>query len=149
MGVDAAAPCGTESHRAFDFWLGEWSVYRPDGELAGGNHIERGYDGCVIHERYVGAAGRYRGESLNIYDAVRGVWHQTWVDTTGQLLLLQGGLRDGRMVLEGRTTLDGGKIRRQRITWTPNADGSVRQRWEAADGDAEWRTLFKGLYRRE
>jgi hypothetical protein len=36
-----------------------------------------------------------------------------------------------------------------RVTWTPNADGSVRQLWEkSADGGATWTTAFDGLYTR-
>jgi hypothetical protein len=56
----------------------------------------------VLHERYA-TPGGYSGESLNIYDASRKLWHQTWVDSTGTLLLLDGGVRDGRMMLEGQT----------------------------------------------
>ena len=85
--ASATAPCSTPAHREFDFWLGEWEVRAPDGKLAGINRIEREYDGCVLHERYTTERG-YRGESLNVYDAARGVWHQTWVDNTGVLLLL-------------------------------------------------------------
>lgn len=46
-----AAPCDAPAHREFDFWLGQWQVHTPDGEMAGSNHIERGYGGCVLHER--------------------------------------------------------------------------------------------------
>ena len=144
----AAAPCDTPAHRAFDFWLGEWQVRTPDGKLAGVNRIEREYDGCVLHERYTTARG-YAGESLNVYDAPRGVWHQTWVDTGGMLLLLEGGVRDGSMVLAGQTTGADGQVTRHRITWTPGADGSVRQFWESTDGQGQWKTAFDGRYTRK
>ena len=37
---------------------------------------------------------------------------------------------------------------RERITWTPNADGSVRQHWETSTDDGKtWKTSFDGLYR--
>src|SRR4051812_17556363 len=85
----ADASCDTPAHRGFDFWLGHWEVRTPDGKLAGTNRIEREYDGCVLHERYATPRG-YSGESLNIYDASRKLWHQTWVDSTGTLLLLEG-----------------------------------------------------------
>lgn len=143
-----AAPCDTPSHRAFDFWLGEWQVRTPDGKLAGVNRIEREYDGCVIHERYA-TGGAYRGESLNVYDAPRTLWHQTWVDSSGMLLLLEGGLRDGKMVLEGQTVGSDAQITRHRIIWTPNADGSVRQFWESTDAQGRWGTAFDGHYTRK
>jgi len=143
-----AAPCETPAQRAFDFWLGEWQVRTPDGKLAGVNRIEREYDGCVLRERYTTGRG-YGGESLNIYDAPRKVWHQTWVDTAGTLLVLEGGIRDGKMVLEGQTTGADAQLTRHRITWTANADGSVRQLWESTDAKGQWSTTFDGLYMRK
>jgi hypothetical protein len=140
-------PCTDAAHRAFDFWLGDWQVHKPDGKLAGHNRITREYGGCVIHEHYTGAAG-YSGESLNIYDASRKLWHQTWVDNGGLLLVLEGGIRDGAMVLEGQTTGADGVVAKQRITWTPNGDGSVRQLWEATNAKGEWTTSFDGRYTR-
>jgi hypothetical protein len=142
-----AGPCDASAHRAFDFWLGEWQVKTPNGKVAGNNRIEREYGGCVLHERYDTGRG-YSGESLNIYDAGRGVWHQTWVDTGGTLLQLEGGLREGRMVLEGQTADAAGQVTRHRITWTPNADGTVRQFWESTDAKGAWTTAFDGLYTR-
>ena len=143
--VMAAAPCARPEYRAFDFWLGDWQVHRPDGKLAGHNRITREYDGCVIHEHYTTEHG-YSGESLNIYDAARKVWHQTWVDNSGSLLMLEGGMHAGAMVLQGQTVGQDGKLAKQRITWTPNADGSVRQLWEATNANGEWTTSFDGRY---
>lgn len=144
----ASAACDAPGYREFDFWLGEWEVHTPDGKLAGINRIERGYDGCVLHERYKSSRA-YSGESLNIYDASRKVWHQTWVDNTGTLLVLEGGLRDGRMVLESVADAAGAQPARHRITWTANADGSVRQLWESTDAQGQWSTAFDGLYTRK
>lgn len=144
----AAGACDGSAHRQFDFWLGEWNVRTPDGNLVGVNSITGESGGCVLHERYSTGRG-YSGESLNIYDAARKVWHQTWVDTSGTLLLLEGGLRRGSMVLEGQTVGANGQVTRHRITWTPGADGSVRQYWESTDGDGQWRTAFDGFYTRK
>ena len=141
----AAAPCTGPEYRAFDFWLGDWQVHKPDGTLAGHNRITREYDGCVIHEHYTTDHG-YSGESLNIYDASRKVWHQTWVDNSGLLLTLEGGMHAGAMVLQGQTVDADGKITRQRITWTPNPDGSVRQLWQATNRKGAWITSFDGHY---
>jgi hypothetical protein len=143
-----AAPCDDPAYRAFDFWLGEWQVRTPDGKLAGTNRIEREYDGCVLHERYATGRG-YAGESLNTYDSGRKVWHQTWVDSGGTLLLLDGSLREGKMVLEGQTTSADAKLTKHRIAWTPTADGSVRQLWESTDANGQWTVAFDGLYTRK
>ncbi len=143
-----AAPCSSAEHRQFDFWLGEWTVTTPDGKLAGHNRITSILGGCALREEWSGAGGG-SGTSTNVYDATRGVWHQTWVDAQGSLLVLEGGLRDGAMVLEGRTRGREGKTLENRVTWTPAADGSVRQVWDVSrDGGSTWKTVFDGLYRR-
>jgi hypothetical protein len=155
LGVAATSPaqgqpdtCASAEHREFDFWIGEWNVHAANGKLAGTNSIKREIGGCVLHERYETGRG-YSGESFNIYDAPRRRWHQTWVDSGGLLLLLEGGLRDGKMVLEGQTTGADQKITSHRITWTPNPDGSVRQLWESTGPDGERTVAFDGVYTRK
>ena len=127
---------------AFDFWLGEWEVHDPDGRLVGRNSITAPFDTGAIAEHWRG--GGVTGHSLSAWDAGRGCWHQTWVDSSGGVLLLDGGLRDGAMVLEG---VDDGA--RQRITWTAAEDGGVRQLWETSTDDGRtWTTAFDGRYSR-
>lgn len=141
--------CSAPEYRQFDFWIGNWRVETPDGKLAGHNRITSIHDGCGLREEWTGA-GPSRGGSLNIYDAIRGVWHQTWIDNGGLLLTIEGGLRDGRMVLEGaRRNQDGDEIS-ERITWTPLERGNVEQRWEqSTDGGETWKVVFLGIYKRE
>jgi hypothetical protein len=148
--ADAATPssCAAPEHRQFDFWVGKWKVSTPDGKLAGRNRITREFNGCVIHEHYSTDRG-YGGESLNAYDSARKQWHQTWVDTDGLVLTLEGGWDGNSMVLAGESPDEKGALRRQRITWTPNADGSVRQLWEAMDANGAWAVAFDGRYTRE
>ena len=140
-------PCESPEHRQFDFWVGEWEVTTPDGKTAGRNSITRELKNCVIHEHWAGAGGM-NGESFNMWDTVRKRWHQTWVNDNGNLLLLDGAFQNGSMLLTGIS----GPPERQvtnRITWTPGADGTLRQHWEAsADGGKTWKTAFDGLYRR-
>ena len=148
IAADAApptAPCAGAENRQFDFWIGDWRVAKPDGTFAGMNRITREYGGCVIHEHYATGKG-YTGESLNMYDAARAVWHQTWVDDGGLLLTLEGKWNGKSMVLEGLAPGANGALGKQRITWTPNADGSVRQLWEAADDKGAWSVVFDGRY---
>lgn len=144
----ATAACDAPGYRQFDFWIGQWAVSGAGGKLAGHNRIEAAYEGCVLRETYT-TAGGYRGESLNVYDAGRDRWHQTWVDNSGRLLLLEGGLSGADMVLEGTSTERDGSVGRHRIRWTPNADGSVRQHWQVRDQAGGWKTLFDGVYVRK
>ena len=137
--------CADERFRQFDFWLGEWEVRTADGKVAGTNRISRALDGCVVLEEYATPSG-FAGKSFNIFDKSRGVWHQTWVDNSGLLLDLEGGLVDGSMVLAGEVSGADGAKRQQRISWTPNADGTVRQLWESKVASGEWQVVFDGTY---
>ncbi len=140
--------CSSEPHRAFDLWVGEWDVFNPAGTLVAESIITLEMNDCVVHESYTNAQG-YHGESFNVFDRSRGVWHQTWVDQNGALLTLEGGVVDGAMVLEGTTIQPDGSEVLNRVTWTPADDGSVRQLWQAtADGGETWTTAFDGTYRR-
>jgi hypothetical protein len=126
----------------FDFWLGEWEVFDADGEHVGRNSIRAPYDTGALTEHWRGDGG-VAGHSLNSWDPERGCWHQTWIDSTGGILLLDGGVHDGAMVLTG-VAADA----QQRITWTPEGEG-VRQLWEASKDDGvTWSVAFDGHYRR-
>jgi hypothetical protein len=142
--------CDAPEHRQFDFWVGEWGVESPEGKQLGTNSIRIEMNGCVLHERWKGAGGG-SGESFNIWDRTRGVWHQTWVDGIGTLLLLEGGLEGKSMRLAGKGKNASGQLVRQRITWTPLTDegcrGCVRQLWESAAEGGDWATVFHGIYR--
>jgi hypothetical protein len=147
--VNAAEPapgCADSQARQFDFWIGQWRVTE-NGKLAGHNHIERVLGGCALIENWSGAKGG-SGKSLNFFDRNDGLWHQTWIDGGGGALFLAGKFEDGAMRLEGeRPGADGKPSTRHRITWTPLADGSVRQLWESTPaGKVEWTRQFDGLY---
>lgn len=143
-------PCQDPAYRQFDFWLGSWDVFRPDGQKAGHNDITSEMGGCVLHEHYDGAGG-YHGESFNTWDPGRGVWHQTWVDNGGTLLLIEGTFSEGHMRLEGTTVGLDGSTTLHRITWTQldESGDRVRQLWEqSTDGGDSWAVAFDGEYRR-
>ena len=127
---------------AFDFWLGEWEVHDPQGRHVGRNSVTAPFATGAVAEHWRGDGGVV-GHSLSAWDAERGCWHQTWMDSTGGVLLLDGDVRGGAMVLEG---IDADA--RQRITWTVEGD-AVRQLWESSKDDGEtWVVAFDGRYRR-
>lgn len=131
--------------RAFDFWVGSWTVTdAATGETVGRNRIEAIVGGRALHEHWTGASG-LEGESLNVYDELRGSWHQTWVSSDGMLLELDGGLNEEAMEMHGSA----GDEALHRIRWTPRADGTVVQRWDQSlDGGDSWELLFEGVYTR-
>lgn len=145
------AACSSGKFRQFDFWIGDWDVSTND-QPAGTNSIHPIIGGCALQENWQGSGpGGLSGTSFNIYDQANDQWHQTWVDSSGTLLQLDGGLIDGKMVLSGtRPRLDGNGMALHRITWTPNENGTVSQFWEASTDDgASWTVLFDGLYARQ
>jgi len=142
----APPPPPAASHD-FDFWLGEWNVTTSDGKPAGTSRIESIASGWGLLENWTGTGGG-SGKSLNSYNTARQQWQQYWVGSGG-VLELAGGMVDGKMVLSGSHQV-GGKDVVERITWTPNADGTVRQFWEQSkDGGKTWGVAFDGLYRRK
>ena len=133
--------------RQFDFWVGEWDVTNPAGKMAGQSKIELIAGGAGVLENWTGAGG-YTGRSLNAWNATQKEWQQYWVGSDGGVLQLVGGIVEGRMVLSAEREVRGQR-RLERITWTPNADGTVRQHWEqSTDGGKTWTTAFDGLYRK-
>ena len=141
-------PCAAPLHRQFDFWIGVWDVVGPAGKFAGINRVEPTDRGCALSESWSSAGGGYTGHSLNSVGS-DGRWRQTWVDSGGLRLELVGGLVDGRMVLEGETPAGGAGAPpvKNRITWSPEPEGRVRQHWETSpDGGKTWATAFDGMY---
>lgn len=144
------APCSAPEYHQFDFWIGNWDVYDPTGKtLQGTNEITRPLGDCVLQEHWAGSQGG-KGQSFNVYDATRKLWHQTWIDDHGGLLLLDGGLVDGKMVLSGEKPAHGKQPAHiDRITWEPLAGGDVRQLWETStDQGKTWSVAFDGRYKR-
>jgi hypothetical protein len=129
--------CEDAVHHQFDFWLGDWDVTTLDGKPAGHNHIVSIAGGCGLEEQWTGAGGG-SGRSLNTYDPADRRWHQFWVGGDGTILRLSGSFASDVMTLEG-----GGN----RIRFTRNADGTVRQTWDtSSDGGTSWKTIFDGKY---
>lgn len=147
-----APPCTTEpAFRQFDFWLGEWAVTdRSDGSYAGENRVTKIEGDCAVREEWTGSEGG-TGTSLNYYNPVTGKWRQIWVASGNYSLEIEGGLRDGSMVMEGEIYYYRMDAKYSfRGTWTPEKDGSVRQHFEQFDEESgEWRDWFDGRYVRK
>lgn len=140
-------PCKTQpEYRQFDFWVGEWDVQNPQGQQAGTNSIQLILGDCVVFENWTGARGG-AGKSFNIYNAAKGKWQQTWVDSSGNVLELFGEYKEGRMSLVGEKKGADGRLILSRLTWTRLPSDRVRQLWEQSnDGGKTWTVAFDGTY---
>jgi hypothetical protein len=143
--------CTAPEHREFDFWVGHWDVY-PTGKdkLVAHSLIEKLYDGCTIRENWMPLSNP-GGGSLNMYDPGDRRWHQTWQDNGNSRVEFDGGLTGGKMVLLGFWAgVNGpGQDALIRMTYTPNADGSVRQFGEQSiDHGLTWSPNFDFTYKK-
>jgi hypothetical protein len=139
-------PCTTPHHAQFDFWVGEWEVRGPKGNVIGTSRIEKIEAGCGIQENWTDARG-VTGRSINAFSNTDRKWHQAWIGSGGQFLHLAGELRGKEMVLEGAAINQTKQPTIERVTWTPQADGRVRQFWQQSiDGGKTWTTVFDGMY---
>ena len=134
-----ADPCAVPEFHQFDFWAGQWDVYGPKGKQVANSLIEKVY-GCGIRENWMPFGG---GGSLNIYIPTDKHWEQFWIDSGGTRATFIGGLKGKEMVIQGEWA---GPL--VRITYTPNADGSVRQYGEqSTDSGKTWAPSFDLLYK--
>jgi tetratricopeptide (TPR) repeat protein len=142
-----ARPCMYDSlHAQFDFWVGKWNVYTPQGQLAGTNVIEKVIHGCMLLENWTSSSGG-EGKSINYYDPAKQTWVQTWVDGSGDLIDIEGVLRDGAMHFVGTHYYRDGRTELFRMSFTPQSDGSVRQFIEQSrDSGETWYVWFDGKY---
>jgi ketosteroid isomerase-like protein len=140
--------CAAANHHEFDFWIGDWEAFdfdNPD-KIVARTRVTSILGGCVLFEEYNGASG-LEGLSLSILDASKPQWHQSWVTNRGQLLLLDGKMESGAMVLSGMELVSGGKKRQVRGTWK-RVNGGVRESAETSlDHGKSWQPWFDLVFR--
>lgn len=140
--------CSAPEYRQFDFFVGDWDTYdvTDSTTVVARNHVTPMLDGCAVREVYDQTDGM-RGESFSTYDAARRSWHQSWVTNHGTMLLLDGGLVDGRMALTATDRgVDGTTSLLRGVWWTRG--NTVRERAERSkDGGATWSPVFDIVFR--
>ncbi|WP_138433727.1 hypothetical protein [Winogradskyella algicola] len=142
--------CCTEKHLEFDFWIGTWEVTNPNGTKAGENTIEKIQGDCVLQENWTSSTPGYTGTSNNFYNNKTKQWEQIWIDNQGQSLHLKGNKLGNQMILQtDEETNSEGKTVYHRVTWTDNANGTVRQLWETIIDGEGTTVVFDGLYKRK
>ena len=142
------AGCSSDAHAEFDFWVGQWQV-TANGKPAGNNTISKIENGCVVRENWSSATSAYTGTSYNFYNQTTEQWEQLWLDNQGGFLKLAGTRKDNQMILQAAPAKneEGAEVI-QRITWTANQDGTVRQLWEALTAGKDPQIAFDGLYKK-
>lgn len=145
-------PCSINPiYQQFDFWLGEWNVFAPNGQQAGSSKIERLLDSCVILENWYTPNGS-SGKSFNTYNAAKQKWQQYWVDNSGGVTEYSNGrFENGAMIMETeKITMPNQTSRIMRMTFTPLSKDKVRQHGQSStDNGLTWKTDFDLEYRRK
>ena len=136
-----------EQARKFDFWIGEWDAYNPQGRKVGTSVIQNISSGCGILENWTNAIGGTGGKSINFYDAVAGKWFQYWIGSSGGPVRYSGGYKDGAMRYQGETIDKDGKETLLRLTFFNVDTNTVRQLAENSSDDGKtWTTVYDFKY---
>ncbi|MGB4845697.1 MAG: nuclear transport factor 2 family protein [Ferruginibacter sp.] len=149
-------PCSTPEYRQFDFWIGEWEAFSPNGNKGGDSRISLMLDSCTILEEWTSAivqrGFRFSGKSYNMYNAANKQWQQYWVDNTGNITkYFNGHYEEGKMIVQ----TDNEKVNDtawliQKMTFYKLTPDKIRQHGEnSSDGGKTWITSFDLEYRRK
>ena len=152
----AQKPCSAPEFRQFDFWIGEWEAFAPNGNKGGDSKISLILDSCTILEEWTGATIqrglRFSGKSYNTYNARKKRWQQYWVDNTGGTTeYFNGHYENGKMIVQtDNIKVNDSTWIMQRMTFHNLGPDKVRQHGESSkDGGKTWTTSFDLEYRRK
>jgi hypothetical protein len=114
------APCSAAEHHQFDFWIGHWDVFLPNGNKAGENRIEAIEGGCALLEQWSGrrqrasALGKLQGRRQDLEHRVR---RQVRQEEAAVVVRPRPAARRGLIPLGGREQSEqGGRFMRRART---------------------------------
>lgn len=134
----------------FDFVVGKWDFFTPDGTKVGEQVYTKREEGCLIVEEWTMQNGS-TGMGMSFVDPKTGLWRQVWMSPMFHIDYSGGLDETGAMVLEGTIYPNNGKESSPvRGIWAKQSDGSIKQEFytyqETTD---EWKVLFAGYTRRQ
>ena len=143
-------PCKySDEAKQFDFFIGEWEAFNPQGQKNGTSVIQSIADGCGILENWTDIFGS-EGKSINFYDSTVKKWYQYWIGADGAPLRFSGAYRDNAVRYEGEPFEVNGKKFISRLTFFKIDDKTVRQLSEnSPDEGKTWTTAYDLKYVRK
>lgn len=149
-GDSARSPCKYQADaRRFDFWIGDWTVRNPAGQVVGTSSVQLIANDCGLLENWTDARGG-SGKSLNAYNRATRSWQQFWVGSYGGVTEYRESTWSGAtLVFIARGTRPDGSPLLQRLSFTPMSRDQVRQHGEISyDAGATWSTTYDFTYTR-
>jgi hypothetical protein len=149
---DSQKPCSSPEASQFDFWIGEWNVewLNTDSIIAEGtNNVKSILGSCVIEENFSGKPGvNFMGKSFSVYNPVKKMWQQTWVDDQGGYMVFTGGMEDNKMILSRKISRDDKKLIQRMVFYNISKD-EFDWNWESSkDNGVTWKLNWKIHYSR-
>lgn len=133
--------------KQFDFFIGEWDAYNPQGNKTGTSVIQSIAGGCGILENWKDGFGDGSGKSINFYDKDTGKWYEYWIGQNAIPLRYSGVYKDNAIHFEGEVIAPNGKKILSRLTFFNLDTNTVRQFVEnSSDEGKTWTTLYDFKY---
>jgi tetratricopeptide (TPR) repeat protein len=135
--------------RQFDFWVGEWEVYNPQGRKVGSSIVQSFAAGCGILENWTDGFGG-SGKSINFFDPNEHKWFQYWMGQNGSPSRYSGIYKEGALRYIGEPYTSNGQKITPRLTFFNLDVNTVRQFAEKSDDDGKmWTTVYDFKYVRK
>jgi len=148
-----AYPCiSNPQNREFDFWVGEWNVFRRGTNYqVGKEKVEKASGGCLVIENWTAIGYPNEGKSMNFISPKTSKWEQVWMGSGGQYLnYYNGQYSDGAMRYEGDGLDKAGKKILFHLTYFNEGPNNLRQLLEQSlDEGKTWNTLYDFEYERK
>lgn len=140
-------PCKYSAEaKQFDFFIGEWDAFNPQGRKDGTSVIQSIADGCGVLENWTNGFGG-SGKSINFYDKNAGKWFQYWIGQNGVPLRFAGIYKDGAIRYEGEPSMKNGKKVLSHLTFFNVDADTVRQLAEQSTDDGKtWQVGYDYKY---
>lgn len=146
-------PCTGPEYSQFDFWVGNWQASWTDSEgkmQTGSNLITKTLGGCVIEENFSTGDNTFTGRSFSVYNPVKKMWQQTWVDNSGGYLDFTGGMDGDKMILTRKGLNRKGEEIMQRMVFKDITTDSFTWNWESsADEGVSWNLMWQISYKKK
>lgn len=145
---EPATCSANQGSRQLDFWLGNWTVSRADGQPTGTSNVSLSLDKCMVVERWEGKMD-HKGETIFAYSFDDQSWHGIFADNEGRVHVFEGKVQDGKAEFEGPSRGPNGGVVLNRVRLIRESQDKLEQTWEKSNDEGKsWTTVYQGEYSR-